>query len=88
MCMWGLFWGVLGGLITFTRLRFCCAIQGGKATLQVSFQGGGATLQLSFQGGNAVLRALQVYRQACAKGTVQTNGANCYDPKKLPWLQC
>ena len=58
--------GFGGGLITFTRLRFCCAIQAGHATLQASFQGrnatlqvsgqvGNATLQVSFQGGNATL---------------------------------
>ena len=48
--------GVLGGLIRFTQLRFCCAIQGGHATLQVSSQGGHATLQVSFQGGYATLQ--------------------------------
>ena len=35
-----------------------------------------------------VLKALQVYRQACSKGTVQTNPANCYNAKQLAWLKC
>ena len=35
-----------------------------------------------------VLKALLVYKQACSKGTVQTNPANCYDAKKLAWLKC
>ena len=35
-----------------------------------------------------VLKALQVYRQACSKGTVQTNPANCYNAKILACLKC